>query len=284
MDAGEDHSDGAQQREDDQGPRDPLDPGAPRTSRKRAAVPGGRLGTFHDHVVGRPGSKSADEALALVRTVLAEAAGFPPLNKGDDELTVLIRRAARSLDHVSGGKRVRGLYRPRVSVANAALSLGDGRPDTADGLSPNEDARAHHARMPYSEIPTWWFQRIQQTRGKGDTRSKRAYFEAIHILSYVMFMYSGADRFNGRILWVNSDSLCKLYCMTKGDYVKAVRHLTSEGYIHWIVIRGYVPWSPRAKGVYTFAVPRLAKVRASNYPRARRAETDQSDDPALAEE
>lgn len=299
MDANEADPDASPPNDGERSPEDLSDLGVTSRARKKRGavgkVPAGkgeRVVTVHDLKAGRPGSHSAEEAVAVVRRVLKEAAAYPYFETKDQagDLAILIRRAAKALDHVSDGTRTRRLYRPKVSAPNALLSSvplfpeGSSRLATADGLSLIEDARAHHAKMPYAEIPTWWFQRIQQARGKGDTRSERAYFEAIHILSYVMFMYSGTERFSGDVLWMNSASVCKLYCMTKGDYTKAIRYLAAKGYIHRIVIRGFVPWAPRAKGVYTFAVPRLAMVRASNNPRHYKDYYREPENPRLQEE
>lgn len=133
--------------------------------------------------------------------------------------------------------------------------------------------RLERADMPYLMIPRRWMRAVTQERGRGAKRSRRAYGEAIHLLAYIVYMYRSPYRFPGTLLHINTTAIQRLLNLTQGEYVDALRHLQTEGFITRVIIRGMVPWDPRKKGMYMFALPRVPKLRAITRVTAR-AEAD----------
>lgn len=217
--------------------------------------------TMYDLKVGPPGTRSSETAMDQIRYAYREAIGYKPPDLTDEGLFDTIPRRLQNLfgwanDLPNGPQFTPAKPKPTRRVGAASP---DELPHPGDEQL-RAVPQATHADMPFAVVPRRWYKHVRTVRGRGATRSSRAYFEAIHILAYVVFMYRGQGRFAGAILHMNQKSICTMLGITSDDYLRAVRYLQREGYITRIVIRGHVPWDPRAAGVYTFAIPRMPKL------------------------
>lgn len=265
--------------------------GTPESSRGAALKR--RQRTMYDLKVGPPGSRTSEEAVAQIRRAVREAIGYAPPDINDPTLHGVLAQRVRSIfatmpddvrppqysirsprdgeksaekapAHPSTALDERGDFRVGTGTTIEAPQRKDpsgGSILDGDDMKGATEPKPIHADMLFSVIPRRWYQKIRVERGRGATRSKRVYFEAIHILAYVVFMYRDLHRFQGELLHMNQKSICKMLGITSDDYLKAIRYLEREGYITRVVIRGLVPWDPRSVGVYTFAIPRIAKLR-----------------------
>lgn len=215
---------------------DTEDPGEARAP----VQPKRRASRSVDVTVGLPGSPAAEGALLKVESAIREAAGYPGLSPLDGDPLVEL------------ATRLDGLM-TRLGVRDN----GDVLPKRSEG-----ESLTRHIGMRFTAIPTGWYGHVARVRGKGATRSVRAYFEALHILAYIVHMYRRTRRFDGQVLWLNQKAVRALFWLSKSDYEKAVRYLEQEGFITKIVVRGFVPWDARSKGVFLFVVPRVQKLRA----------------------
>ena len=218
--------------------------GAPPSTKRPDRVRGDRTASnLIDIKVGPPGSRSSKRALARIDEALRTACGHPRYESKEGEpLLALMRR----LDALMTRQR-----------------LPDGRtiPYKDSGLGEaHKMSGSRHGLYTVAVIPTQWYGHMTRLRGRGEARSRRTYYEAAHLLAYIVHMYRRQGRFEGRLLWLNQAAVRKLLRISESDYLKAVRYLEREGFIIRVVIRGQVPWDPRSKGVYTFAIPRLPKL------------------------
>ena len=262
--------------------------------------------TFLDIKSGPRGSSSWTQAVERIRDAVEEAAGTSKTEDGwrrvaegvADPVGALIDNLQsvmgkhpdprgmtryRRPDHVTPV-----LARSKTDTAIEGPSVGedpDNFLDMPGGVYPGhdeqvaqlpeadeseDDSKEHPGRsyLPYIVIPQQWLGRVTRLRGRGESRSERGYFEALLILSYVVFMYRQPGRFSGDLLNLNAGAMRDLFRITQRQYVGALRYLADEGFITRILIRGLVPWDDRAKGRYTFAVPRVDKVRSLMRPRS----------------
>lgn len=272
----------------------PREEATGKSDSSRRAVLKPRPRTMYDLKAGPPGSRTSEKAVADIRRAIQEAIGQGAPDLEDPTLRSVLFKRARSLfatmpddprppqysvrSPKEGNKfaEVPHVHPPTFLDGQEEVRRGlIERPDNQSGnesgssdelyvIGSREDAEPKpiHADMLFSVIPRRWYQHVRIEKGRGAARSKRVYFEAIHILAYIVFMYRDASRFEGELLHMNQKSICIMLGITSDDYLRAIRYLEREGYITRVVVRGLVPWDPRAVGVYTFAIPRLAKLRS----------------------
>lgn len=115
----------------------------------------------------------------------------------------------------------------------------------------------------FALIPLRWFTTITKMRGRGKSRSLRAYHEAIHLLGYITYHYRTGETFYGRLLRLNSKHLCETFAMSIYAFREAMRYLGREGYIYRVVYRGFVPWRQVKRGTHLYVVPRVERIEAA---------------------
>lgn len=212
----------------------------------------GRLYTL-DETVGRSSESHAEVRYKVSRAV-REAAGYPFLLVGQDPLIELRRRVRRLMEKACG-------YENQAAEVLSRGRMGRRRPSAVDSKF---EGPSPYMPPPHLIIPARWHETIRVERARGEPR---AHLEAIHLLAYIVHMYWGDGRFPGDVLFLNRLAVSERLGLPAGLYRLALDFLASEGFITRIILRGQVPWEPRQRGVFTFAVPRLPKVRAATLPR-----------------
>lgn len=227
-----------------------------------------------DLKVDKPGTPSSAKALGLIRRSLTYAIG--PIRMGhedyhhlepdrDDLLDELVARVAHAVRDYWPSR-----YGYQRSIASFRREAREGEPEPihylrgavlGDGTDAAGDAVEGRATLDYLTVPRPWIARITSKRGRGKTRSRRPYWPAIHLYSYIVALYREPDLFRGPLLHLHARSVKTLLGLTEGEYSDAVHYLQDEGYITRVILRGWCPWDPRSKGVYVYVFPRVTKLR-----------------------
>lgn len=261
----------------------------PDGGRLRGMAPAGSK-TLIDITAGPPGSPSSEQAIRRVNAAIIDAIGpifrkkrwarsehklgpEPQSTFGylpDDHrnpLEVLQEQVAKVMRAYPTPRDAPPLLPGPAPLTEAdemfmmISELGNPELPPEPPVPPPAPPRLQRAEMPYLMIPRRWMSAVTQERGRGAKRSRRAYGEAIHLLAYIVYMYRTPYRFPGTLLHINTTAIKRLLNLTQGEYVDALRHLQTEGFITRVIIRGMVPWDPRKKGMYMFAIPRIPKLR-----------------------
>ena len=228
---------------------------------------------------GQDGTVSQNLAWGAVEDAIRRATTSPDWNPNaayDDNLDKLVIDGARvrgrikQRDRAQNFKLLRDAYERRYDLntpwsgntrndVKHALEqiLRYEKPKTMDegkGYVNNADAIVERE---FIQIPLSWYRHLQ--RPYRDTT--RPYSEAIQILAYVVTKYK-TGLFPDPLLWVRRKFIQELFGLSSDAEKAAVAYLVREGYLLRVIVKGYVPWRPRKRGIYRFFIPVIPQIRA----------------------